>query len=331
MFDYSLLSLIKPCILFLGLAGNLVSLTVLLRKKLTKIGPRNIYRLLFVVDLFILMKLMHSNIWQSLIISSNNACKISVYFIISILTISPWLLVYISVEKFISIKYPAFKHILRQKRNQLVYFLVVIAFNFTYNMPILLFFEVTEEINSDEEYEENILSNITTNNQSKLLCITIGNKSDKAISYMDLVSRVIIPSLLMIISTALLLFTLFRSRFRFTPNYTKRQNRTLKRDVRLAISSILINIIYILLSLPVSMMTFLTDFLSNDHLFNVVYSIFTYLFISTYAINFFLIILTNSLFRNECKTLFKTKKYIFALIFIFSFFLTFINFYEILD
>ena len=148
---------------------------------------------------------------------------------------------------------------------------------------------------------------------------------------MDLVSRVIIPSLLMIISTALLLFTLFRSRFRFTPNYTKRQNRTLKRDVRLAISSILINIIYILLSLPVSMMTFLTDFLSNDHLFNVVYSIFTYLFISTYAINFFLIILTNSLFRNECKTLFKTKKYIFALIFIFSFFLTFINFYEILD
>ncbi len=148
---------------------------------------------------------------------------------------------------------------------------------------------------------------------------------------MDLVSRVIIPSLLMIISTALLLFTLFRSRFRFTPNYTKRQNRTLKRDVRLAISSILINIIYILLSLPVSMMTFLTDFLSNDHLFNVVYSIFTYLFISTYAVNFFLIILTNSLFRNECKMLFKTKKYVFALIFIFSFFLTLINFYEILD
>ena len=49
-FKYFLYSIFPPMILTIGLVGNLLGLLVLTRKRLAKIGPRNIYRYLFLMD-----------------------------------------------------------------------------------------------------------------------------------------------------------------------------------------------------------------------------------------------------------------------------------------
>lgn len=317
--EFFSLTILRPFILFLGLFGNSIGLLVLLRKKLIKIGPRNVYRYLFLVDLLTLFKLAHPDVFRKFAISSSIVCKISAYFIISIVTVSPWLIVYISVEKFITIRFPGFKSVLRRTNNQFIYFILVIILNFTYHIPTAILFDIIkdDQITND--------SNLTRNQSA---CIPLDSSSDVLISYMDLISRVIVPSLLMIICTLLLIYTVFKSRSRVIYHYTLKENRTFKRDLKLAFSSILINCIYGLLSLPFFLLFCFDDYLS-DYYYNVITSLVTYLFFASYAINFFLLIGTNSLFRNECCILSKKKSCFFVFVFILTIGLTVINCYKV--
>lgn len=172
-------------------------------------------------------------------------------------------------------------------------------------MPTAFFYR--RDIKSmDIAYEENESPNRTE--------CAIDSHSDQIVFYMDITSRVILPSIFMIIFSILLIHTVFRSRLRFVRNYTKKENLTFKRDIRLAISSILINVIYVLLSLPVSVVYLFNDYLT-EYYFNLLSFITFYLFIISYSINFYIVILTNSLFRNECSILFKRKRLVFLLCF----------------
>ncbi len=55
---YFLYSIYPPFILTIGLIGNSLGLLVLSRRKLTKIGPVNIYRLLFIMDSMYLLLIL---------------------------------------------------------------------------------------------------------------------------------------------------------------------------------------------------------------------------------------------------------------------------------
>lgn len=119
-----------------------------------------------------------------------------------------------------------------------------------------------------------------------------------------------ISNLLMVIFTLLLISTIFSSRRRVITNYTFRQNETFRRDVKFAFSSLILNIIFILLNLPSTIMYFVGGGGSKyPNLFLFLVNINNL----GYSIDFFLIFIANSLFRQQflfifCKCLLLKQK-----------------------
>jgi hypothetical protein len=143
-------------------------------------------------------------------------------------------------------------------------------------------------------------------NETLFICNFIDLNSQLILGYMDLMNRVLIPLLLMLIFSSLLIQHIFKSRLRISNNnisYSNKQNKTFKRDTKFSVTSIILSIIYAILTLPNSI-----DVFFNNYYFYITYPAFLFLFYSSYAVNFYIIILTNSFVRNEFFIFFKSKK-----------------------
>jgi hypothetical protein len=119
------------------------------------------------------------------------------------------------------------------------------------------------------------------------------------ISYTDLVIplvRVLIPFFLMIFSSLTLMYALFNARLRIVANFLAEENQTFSKEFRSiclkSLTSICLNLIYIVTQLLVSITVFGSQFYSNFY-----YEWSAYLFYMSYAMNFYIILATNSLFR----------------------------------
>ena len=112
------------------------------------------------------------------------------------------------------------------------------------------------------------------------------------LGYLDMTNRVIMPSALMVIFTLLIILTIFNSRQRVLTNI--RDNKRFKKDVRFSLVSIILNLVYILLSLPVSIIVLFPDYSTNQ-----LYILFNYFYFAAYMVNFYLMISINRLFRSE--------------------------------
>ena len=121
---------------------------------------------------------------------------------------------------------------------------------------------------------------------------------------MDLVKLIILPFSLMIIFSILLILSIFKSRSRININDSIRERKRLFKDIKFSISLISMNLLFILLNLPIEILSFL----AKDYLtFGYLYVAFGYIYYLASAINFYLIFLTNSLFRKEFLLLLKIK------------------------
>jgi hypothetical protein len=125
-YEYFVNIILPPLILFFGLFGNIIGLAVLSRKKLIQIGPVHVYRFLLTIDSVYLVLIIQKYVQFGFNIPFNKIssliCKLSSYFNYSLCSISPMLLVYISIDRFIFIKFS--NKTLRDKHLQviLVYF-----------------------------------------------------------------------------------------------------------------------------------------------------------------------------------------------------------------
>ncbi len=133
---------------------------------------------------------------------------------------------------------------------------------------------------------------VTANETS--YCIFYNQFSQDLLSYMDLGNRVILPSILILISSFLLGIEVIKSKSRILANFEKEENEYFFNNIRLAVTSICLNIFYILAQTPISIYTFLPNYTQLDG-----YVLSFYLFYSSYSINFYVLILSNSLFRKE--------------------------------
>jgi hypothetical protein len=90
--------------LSLGLFGNFsdfILITIILKPDKIRF-PQLIFKLLFTVDsaqLLLILDIIFRNYGYNLMITSNLICKYSMYFNGSIFAISPFLLVYIKIDK----------------------------------------------------------------------------------------------------------------------------------------------------------------------------------------------------------------------------------------
>jgi len=276
-----------PIILIFGLVGNFFGLLVLLGKNLVKMGPRGMFRLLFVMDIInllsIIVNYLNSAFNINVQIISKYVCKFYVYIIVWFGPIPAYILIYISVEKIIATKYPSRKYFLRKTKTQIIYFLIIVSFNSVYNLITYFVFDIVKIP--------------TVNSTTVMLCFTNDYLLFEIGNWMDIVNRVILPIVLMILTSIIFLNSIWNLNQRIAQNFGTNQN--LKKQISRIVSLMILNISYIIFSLPISISAFLYS--PNDIEFLVCF----YLRFISYSINFYIIIFTNSLFRQEFFSFFK--------------------------
>ena len=132
--DYFVYKIFAPLVVLFGLYGNLIGLVIMARKAIRKIGPLYIYRFLFIVDTLCLTQCLvaYMKYAQSIDLTVGYgffSCKLTFFIGYVLDAISPYLLVYVSLEKYIAIAYPAKSSILRSETNQLISLAVLLTFN----------------------------------------------------------------------------------------------------------------------------------------------------------------------------------------------------------
>ena len=178
-----------PMIVYIfGLLGNIMGMVLLsVSKKLTKLGPKDIYMYLFLTDTVYLSQLIINYLqfgWgYDVTILSSIACKIYQYFQYSTDAFSPYLIAYISVERLVSIQYPGKKEYFRKRRNQFIYFLIVVVYTCLLYLPYSFY---TDVIN-------------TTPNSTKPVynCKFVSYNSMFILNYLDIANRVLLPFVIM--------------------------------------------------------------------------------------------------------------------------------------
>jgi len=280
-FEYFFNYILPGLILVLGLFGNSLGFNVMERPKMLEIGPRNAYKYLFIMDTIFLIQIIVTNLQLSyqidITLISNISCKLWWYINYSLANQSSMLLVYISIDRYIAIKVPALRFFMRKRNNQLIYFIFIFMFNLIYYLPVCYNYVL-----------------VTTNGTSE--CNFYDQFSTDLISYMDLGNRVILPSILILISSILLGIEVIKSKNRLLANFEKEENEYFFNNIRLAITSICLNIIYVLAQTPISIYSLLNNYFKSYG-----YNLSYYIFYSSFSINFYVLILSNSLFRKEFK------------------------------
>ncbi len=216
-------------------------------------------------------------------ILSSFACKIYQFINYSLDALSPWCLVYVSVEKFIAIAFPSKRFIFKSIKNQIIFLVSLYLFNILYHLNVPFSVDV-----------------ITYENIS--FCTSISYESQLIFVNMDLVNYIILPFSLMIIFSILLIVTIFKARRRVRLNDASRESKRLKQDIRFSISLISMNLLFLILNLPIVIYSFIS-YPDNSDLFLII----AYMCYLSYGVNFYLILLTNTLFRQEFFSLFNKK------------------------
>jgi hypothetical protein len=173
---------------------------------------------------------------------------------------------------------------LKRSKSQIKYFLFLILFNIIYHINIVYAFDVITEENTT-------------------VCNFINDEWHNIIMYMDVLNCVLVPFLLMFCFSSLLIGSIFKARRRVNLSSSERENRRLRQDIKFAITLLLMNLLFILLQLPVEITSFLPNYILND-----IYLLTTYIYFISYALDFYIIFLTNSLVRMHCYSLF-SKRY----------------------
>jgi len=288
-FDYFSNNIFPPLILGFGLVGNFLGFKVMQRPKMLEIGPRNTYKYLFIADTMFLVQIIVTylqltfNIDATII--STFICKLWYYLNYSLDSQSSMLLAYISIDRYVSIKMPAYRYFMRKRNNQLIYFIFIFMLNLVYFLPVVYNYSIIVDTNKT------------------VSCSFINEYSQELISYMDLIFRVIVPSIIIMIFSLLLGLEVIKSRKRILANFQREENIIFLENISLALTSICFNIIYIILQIPISVYFFLPNYTQISY-FSFVY----YLFYLSYSINFYIICISNSLFRKELVSLLKSLK-----------------------
>jgi hypothetical protein len=273
-------------VIILGVGGNIFALVIFSRKKFQNTIFSTYFRFLCIFDTFAILFVIDDFILYQFDIYLKGlnlfSCRLVMYISYITPSVSSWMLVVISFDRLISIVKPS-RYLIRKKlRFQFMICACVMVFNFIYYIQ-LLFSNIFHDFIDD------------TSNQTDIWCLVINENYNIIFDWIDLFYSTVIPFLLMLISTLLTLKSIFKSRKKLTIS------KNLVKDIKFAITSIFLNILFLILNFPLQCYYILTNITPiNDRDVNqIVDSLLSQLFYLNYGVVFYLSIATNSIFRAE--------------------------------
>ena len=299
-FQFFLRFLFAPIILLNTLFGSTVGLLIFSKKKLDKMGPIQIYKCLLAIeylDVLVLKQYLQYAFGIDFTTYSTVICRAYWYVSYVYASTLPYLLVYISTERYVAVTFPSKRFLLRKQLIQTVYFGVLITYEAVFYLPTLIYWNVSAKSLSMNQS----LNETNATDMMVYSCGPVDSNAYNILSWIDMGNRVIVPFFLMIVCTLMLIGKIFHSRIKFNRRLT--ENKMFRKDIGFSTTSILINVIFLVLTLPVSVWVFVPEFSGAQH--EDVWILVQYLIYTCYSSDFIIIFMTNSLFRSEFFSLFK--------------------------
>jgi hypothetical protein len=287
--------IIKFVLLFFGLFSNIIGLIVFARKSIDKkIKTKPIYQTILFIDSVYLFSQIFQDTFDSLNIRLSHmsiiACKLRGYWNFSIGSTSIWYLVYITVERYLQIKYQNLK-LLQKKKFQIFIILLVIAYSLVSYSLFAIFYNIiitdTSNLDKNETYVYCDIDNLQI--QSILLTF-------------DTINSIILPFIIITIFSCLLIYTVISSRIKALRMQSQVEKNKLLKDIRLSVSILIINLT-IFIPLPIQIANYF--FYDLD---GFIYDILCCISYSYYCIDTYILYVFNSNFKNEFLLMFKLKK-----------------------
>jgi hypothetical protein len=279
-----------PIIFVIGFIGNAFGMIVLARKQMqAKLYMTHIYMYLLISDMvYLVTQLPLSNIHQSYpsvnpMSDSSWFCKFWFFTDYGLANTSPMILLYISIERFVAVKFPSKRFILRKHTAVVLFTIGITVINLIFYIPVYLdyFIDVTF---------------VNGTNQTVQSC-NISGEDNEVISWMFLVFNCIIVYILMIFCTLWLCYTIFQSRSR------TEANRNIRKDIRFTLTSISLNVAFIALTFPISISNFATSMFYDS-----IFQFCNLLFYSSYTVNFYFLFAFNKIIREEVYSFLRINK-----------------------
>ena len=196
------------------------------------------------------------------------------------------ILLYISVEKLVSIKYPSKVYLFRRANVQLICLVFIIAFNSVYYLPVVYHTELT-------------ITKINDTNSSNIQCGFKDLESKIVSAYLDIFDRIIIPVILIALCSMVLLVSVFRIKTTIAKSLQSKNFKSMNEDIRILVSLLVMNLFHIVLCVPIVVVS----------LYSFEYSSFVlYIYFAAYSLNFYVIFVANSSFRNEVLLILSLRK-----------------------
>jgi hypothetical protein len=285
--SYNFLKYLYLLIALIGSLANMIAFTVFSRKKFENTIFSTYFRVLLVVDTIGLLYLalgrfIYFEFEMSIRDQNIVLCRLTMILAYSIPQISAHFTVIISFERWLLIAKPNVFLIRKKAKFQIQVCIIIVLVNLIYNCQ--LFFSYMR-IGVKE-------------------CLII---NENLLSIMDLINSTILPFFLMTLFSVLTIKAVFDSRSKIrkavlNPDTKSKNDTSRKRDIKFAITTILLNFIFLFLNGPQSMF-----FLISNKYFNYAKSGYSNLVVHltifmTYVNNtsvFFINLTANTQFREE--------------------------------
>ena len=292
---------IYPLISIIGFISNILAFVIYCSKRFENTTFTMYFQFLIIFDIipliFPINKFFEWNLNIHIENSSQLSCRLKSYFENVFFPISGWTTAIISLDRMLSIIYPT-RFLIRKKRSfQILICLLILVFNLLYYCPIVLYAELRNTIIFDNQ------TNISN------LIISCSYESVR-MELLDFFQADLIPFALMILFTSLTLNSIFKSRKASNQNNKNKSIRN--RDLKFALTSVGLNLIYLLLNSPSLLINIVQHYFTSDEiefdLFGIAWSIGLLLFYLNRIPVFFVNIVANSIFRNEFLVLILRRK-----------------------
>ena len=286
-----------PVISLVGFITNIISFVIFSRKRFQNTIFSTYFRIYLVFEIMNLIlpinKMFELNFGMYFYFISDFCCKLRRFFANCNYAMTPSFLVLISIDRYLSIAYPAKFPYRKKSLFQILISSVIITVNFGFYTPFWFYY--LKETRKNE-----------TNQTSPVIsyeCITLL----QWLEYFNIFQQYVLPFSLMFLFTISTIRTVYKSRGSSSNNSTI----TKSKDMKFAISSITFNILFLLFSSPYFILFVLKDYFDlfddESHLYDLFYSISYFLFFFNSTISFYSNYISNSMFKKELKSLIGDK------------------------
>ena len=282
--------ILPSTIIFGGIAANLLVIIVLSSKafKTNPLEPARFMNILAVNDALYLLVLMFSidnSVFNYIIppmVTNIYACKIISFLLLYLNANSSWILVFISLERLITVKFSNIKY-MKSMRVKLGLISLIYLLNFLLYCPNLILNKIKFSI-------------FDNGSEIKLSCLPTNFEIFYIQMLISAINTIAIPFVIMLFCSILIIYSIYETRKRQATQQAINEQKKLKRDIQLSVTIVTVDIIFLIFNTPQLIEQFLifgSGYLRDQRTLNLL----NMFYFVQYGVNFFIYMFAYLRFR----------------------------------